>query len=603
MSNISDKDLDKLFREAAEGYQTSFDESAWEDMERRMDDGGDDGFSYFKILGGIIGILLLGSVVIWWVSSENQGVLSGGEISQVATQSQSIEGIGASGVDAENASGKSGQDIPDRAVGGEEEPKQQVSQSNMGDQGNDKTGQNSNSGEHDESGQHLRNEHTNDQQHLYHGSGVKGESNGSGTKGEQLEKGSGELGRNVVDASARQKNRNDVRNKGYLTDVNENQSDEHVAKATKGAGEAGSIDSEGDSADSLWLKETKESGFAGSNDERNPTGLKLTVGNGEMVSDRQSDDKNGVEGEVADQASTHVKAHGGDDKEGEILAYTNKEVPLADNGNSEPEDSDDKKLSAEKEGDDPYSKDKHGKDRQVWVYSPAFLNSMSYLDYEYPYSFDHRELNKVEEPVRSDVEEKEQEGRRGLALKITYSPDLTSVGYFKPDRPGSNFGLMGSYFINRWSISTGAIYSRKIYFSEESSGGGYYSGPSDFTRIDGDCKVVDIPINFSYYLSNNINHGFYFSTGFSSYIMLKENYDFLTRSNGTEREWSSEYENENNHFFSILNLSIGYERQIKNRFFIQLEPFVKAPVSGIGEGKVDLVSTGAFLNLMYKFNH
>lgn len=596
MSNISDKDLDKLFREAAEEYQTSFDESAWEDMERRMDDGGDDGFSYFKILGGIIGILLLGSVVIWWVSSEKQGMLSRGETSHAVTQSQSIEGVEASGIDKGNTFGKREQDKPGRTVDIEEGSHQQGSGNDAGVQ-DDKTAQNSNSGQQGDAGQGLTSRNSNEYKRF---------SDNSGTKEKQSEKGSGQLGRSVIDTSAEEgTHRNERENKGSLTDIIESQSDERVAKAMESAEGAESVDNEDGASDSLWLKETKESRFANGNDEKNSAGFQITVGNEEMLPDRQSDGKDVVGGEVAGQVSNNVGAHGGTDNDEKVLAHKNEEVPLADNGNSAVEDRDDKalKVTSEKETGDPSSKDKQGKDKQVWVYSPAFLNPMSYLDYEYPYSFDHRQLHKVEEPGRSDVEEKEQTGRRGLALKITYSPDLTSVGYFKPDRPGSNFGLMGSYFMNRWSISTGAIYSRKIYFSEESSGGGYYSGPSDFTRIDGDCKVVDIPINISYYLSSNVNHGFYLSTGFSSYIMLKENYDFLTRSNGTEREWSSEYENENNHFFSILNLSIGYERQIKNRFFIQLEPFVKAPVSGIGEGKVDLVSTGAFLNLMYKFNH
>ena len=36
-------------------------------------------------------------------------------------------------------------------------------------------------------------------------------------------------------------------------------------------------------------------------------------------------------------------------------------------------------------------------------------------------------------------------------------------------------------------------------------------------------------------------------------------------------------------------------------FYLQLEPFVKAPLSGVGEGEVDLVSSGLFINLKYNF--
>jgi hypothetical protein len=32
----------------------------------------------------------------------------------------------------------------------------------------------------------------------------------------------------------------------------------------------------------------------------------------------------------------------------------------------------------------------------------------------------------------------------------------------------------------------------------------------------------------------------------------------------------------------------------------QVEPFLKAPVAGVGEGKIDLVSMGSFFSLKYK---
>lgn len=184
--------------------------------------------------------------------------------------------------------------------------------------------------------------------------------------------------------------------------------------------------------------------------------------------------------------------------------------------------------------------------------------------------------------------------KRSLAIKASYSPDLSSVGYFTPDRPGSNFGLMVEYPLsNKFFLSIGAVYSRKIYFADNESGGGYYS--SSYTRLDGDCRVIDLPLNMGYYLKKLENHALYVVLGTSSYLMLQEDYTYTY----SYQKRDQTLKNENNHLFGILNVAVGYEHQIRNNFFVQVEPFLKAPIAGIGEGQVDLVSTGAFINLKY----
>jgi hypothetical protein len=57
--------------------------------------------------------------------------------------------------------------------------------------------------------------------------------------------------------------------------------------------------------------------------------------------------------------------------------------------------------------------------------------------------------------------------------------------------------------------------------------------------------------------------------------------------------------NENRHFFSVLNLSMGYERSLSDRWSLQVEPYLKAPLSGVGAGKVKLTSAGVFFGLKY----
>ncbi|MEP2772159.1 MAG: outer membrane beta-barrel protein [Fulvivirga sp.] len=235
------------------------------------------------------------------------------------------------------------------------------------------------------------------------------------------------------------------------------------------------------------------------------------------------------------------------------------------------------------------------------VNSPAKLSAIG-INHNYPELLPTRAFNKVEYEAMENDEREEREARTQLqfGLKAIYAPDLSSVGYFSPDKPGSNFGLVAEvYLANHWFASTGAILSHKIYNTDKAFES--YNAQYAADYVDAECRVLDIPLNIGYSVFRNENHSFYVSTGLSSYIMLSEDYQF--ESGGYyPNSWSENYKNENNHYFGILNLSIGYERKISRQFFIQLEPFLKSPLVGVGEGKVDLVSSGAMFNLKYVFS-
>jgi len=59
--------------------------------------------------------------------------------------------------------------------------------------------------------------------------------------------------------------------------------------------------------------------------------------------------------------------------------------------------------------------------------------------------------------------------------------------------------------------------------------------------------------------------------------------------------------NQNTNLFSILNLSIGYEKQISKQLHIGIEPYYKIPLSGIGQGAIKLSSLGLQLNGRFTF--
>lgn len=204
-------------------------------------------------------------------------------------------------------------------------------------------------------------------------------------------------------------------------------------------------------------------------------------------------------------------------------------------------------------------------------------------------------------------EEKQNENvhRNTWSLKVSVSPDFSSINFFTPDKSGFNYGAQVAYgFQPRWTATLGVLNSKKIYTSEEvddsyTTGSGY---DYPINKLEGDCRVLDIPLNVYYSFVMRKTFSLQAGLGVSSYIMKEEEYTYYVDKPYGDTTYDATIEGENNEWFKILNISILVEKKINNRFSFELEPFVKAPMAGIGEGKVALVTMGAFFNVRYFFN-
>ena len=98
----------------------------------------------------------------------------------------------------------------------------------------------------------------------------------------------------------------------------------------------------------------------------------------------------------------------------------------------------------------------------------------------------------------------------------------------------------------------------------------------------------------SYNFSRTPKKEWFVSAGLSTYLMKKEEYNYFFKytATGPTHNRKMIYENDNNHFFSVVTLSGGYKRNLSKRVFVSAEPYLKLPVSGIGYGKVKLNSGG-----------
>lgn len=198
------------------------------------------------------------------------------------------------------------------------------------------------------------------------------------------------------------------------------------------------------------------------------------------------------------------------------------------------------------------------------------------------------------------VDKEDRERLRRMSLGVFGSPDFSSVAYLKITKPGIALGIFTEYhFTKRWTVFLGVIRTSKIYSSPShmyNATGSYWNKKNDADRIDGSCMILDVPINIKYHPIVREKDAAFLSTGLSSYFMREQEYSFVYSDNRSTT-WS-DYENEN-YYFGVLNLSIGYERFLTRSFSVQVEPFVKIPMSKIGDGEIKLLTTGMFFYLKY----
>lgn len=189
-----------------------------------------------------------------------------------------------------------------------------------------------------------------------------------------------------------------------------------------------------------------------------------------------------------------------------------------------------------------------------------------------------------------------------ISLNVSLGPDISSVGINNPGRVKMQYGAgLGYALSDRWSIRAGFYAARKLYDADSNSYhlSGYLSNPYyKLQRVDADCFVYEIPVTVVYNFKRSGHHNWFVSTGLSSYIMKQEDYTYTFKTTtGQIQHYDYSYKNENSHYFSVVNLSGGYQYHFTNRLSVLAEPYIKMPVSGVGFGKVRLNSAGVLVTV------
>ncbi len=184
--------------------------------------------------------------------------------------------------------------------------------------------------------------------------------------------------------------------------------------------------------------------------------------------------------------------------------------------------------------------------------------------------------------------------------------DFTTIRFQKVDNKGHDYGILLGYQLNKtWGIESGIFLSNKYYYTD-----GKYLNTSKIhmppnSRIDeasGDCKMIEVVISALYNFPSHKKSSWFTTVGASSYFIKEEKYIYQYYY-GTYGPVPHDglYKNSSNHFFSNINISIGYTKKLGNFADLRIEPYLKAPVSGMGITKLPLFSTGIHVGVVKKF--
>jgi len=220
-----------------------------------------------------------------------------------------------------------------------------------------------------------------------------------------------------------------------------------------------------------------------------------------------------------------------------------------------------------------------------------------------------KEVAKTKDAKESDAKKKSTKTsksfRNNFAIDFSAGPDVSIVGLNNTGRIAINYGVGFSYALSgRFTLRTGFYISDKIYSANKDEYHVPSAGSANIAylyNINANCKVYEIPVTVSYNFGKVKNHQWFASAGLSSYLMKKESYNYYYKyPNGYEDSKLWSISNQNQHYFSVLDLSAGYEYSFSKRASLLAEPYLKMPLSGIGAGKVKLNSGGILFTFTLK---
>ncbi len=189
-------------------------------------------------------------------------------------------------------------------------------------------------------------------------------------------------------------------------------------------------------------------------------------------------------------------------------------------------------------------------------------------------------------------------------LGITTNTDISFVKNQQTSKVGYGGGIVAGYHLkNGLSIQTGLLFDKKNYYTS----GQYFdtkrialfqASGTTLNFANGNCKMWEIPLNINYDFKRANKIGLFVTAGISSYLMQNEYYNFNYNLNRYAYDSGYNYPRSSKNYFAILNVGAGANIQASKNLFIQVQPYFKVPLKGVGIGNLSLKSAGLNISLV-----
>ncbi len=188
----------------------------------------------------------------------------------------------------------------------------------------------------------------------------------------------------------------------------------------------------------------------------------------------------------------------------------------------------------------------------------------------------------------------------GMVLGV----DKSNVNFNGGYKTGFNYGIyLGYRFSKRWSVNTGLVFDKKFYTAKGKDfhpPKGYWTDYVKLDKVSGNCTMWEVPVNIRYDLALT-RKGFWFaSAGLSTYLMQQEDYDYYYWQNGNYLNRHRGYPSDEKSIMGVLNFSAGFEKNFTPHVSLQIEPYMRIPLKGVGFGNMQMNSFGTNLILKFK---
>ena len=189
-----------------------------------------------------------------------------------------------------------------------------------------------------------------------------------------------------------------------------------------------------------------------------------------------------------------------------------------------------------------------------------------------------------------------------FGIRVAIAPEINSIERMETSAVvGSSYGLFLEYRITKkLTVQTGVNYSSKKYTGDFEYYHAWTNAPSPQPlNVEGLCKVIDIPVNLRLNVFQKPQNTLFISGGVSSYLMSDEIYTYNYAWGVPKvRNWTG---SSSSFYWSTINLSAGIERKMTKHLTLQVEPFLKTPIKGVGRGLINLYTSGILFSTKYEF--